>query len=183
MAAAIIALLIVAATTVFGLRPTRTHAAALDLEAALVEARGLARASADATDRAYPTGATVVVEAVAGEPGFSQIAVYRSRPIALGGVSPFAPVADVGFPARRVRGSIAVADGAGRSIAEPLLIMLSASGYASIAHLNVPYDARNPAILTSDPGCPSNATRIDVNDGERIESHPFDCAGATYAAN
>ncbi len=188
VACALLAVVAVASTTVFGLRPARTHAAAIALEAAMSEARSLAAASANATDPLHPTGATVIVEPdPTGIAGVTRIAVYRSRPVIFNGQTPYPPVRDTGFPPQRVAGTFSFsgsspATGATR-VAEPFAIYLSGSGYASVVHLATAYDENDPPYRADDPGCAADGALITVTDGDASERHPFGCIGGEYAAN
>ena len=192
VASAILAMLVLAGATVFGLRPARTHASAIALEQAMSEARGLASASLNAMDPLHPTGAMVVVEAdPAGAAGASRIAVYQSRPVIFNGVTPYPPVRDTGFPPQRVAGTFtftgiappsAPKPGASR-VVEPFAIFLSGSGYASVVSLGTSYDESKPNYLSSDPGCAAENAQIAVSDGVSNESHAFGCIGGVYAAN
>jgi prepilin-type N-terminal cleavage/methylation domain-containing protein len=174
---------IVAAAT-FGSRGSHVHSAALALEEALAEARSLAMATADTTDLAYPTGATVTVASDPSVSGGSVISVYRSRPIANAnpGAAAFALPLDAGFPVQHVPATFTVtaASAGAAPVRAPFAILLAASGYASIVAGYV-YDANNPVILSGpDPGCDDAGETISAADGTRSETHPFACRDGSY---
>jgi prepilin-type N-terminal cleavage/methylation domain-containing protein len=182
VALAIGSVCLLATAATFGTRPSRAHAAALALEAALCEARLLAMSTADATDLAYPTGATVTVAPDPNAAGGSVIAVYRSRPIANlnAGAGTFTLPPDAGFPLQHVAAAFFIEvdpserDPAGANGHAPFAILLAASGYASIVP-GYRYDAAQPQLLSDDPGCSDAGETIGVSDGARVEAHPFDC--------
>jgi len=145
-----------------GTRPPRTRTAVLQLRAALVETRALAMSNpglpgSGATLSVKPSGSDTV------------IAVYKSRPIA----GSILPIADVGFPKRRVPASIVLAGGGGAL--QPFSILVSSSGYASVQE-DYFFDPQRPATLTSDPGCDErDGVAIIVRDEVRSERHILDC--------
>jgi hypothetical protein len=190
VACALIAMLAVATASAFAAHPNRSHAAAVALEAALAEARGLAAASADATDVAYPTGATVIVEPDPARAGNTRIAVYRSRPVVIAKKTPYPPPLDNGFPPQSVAGTFTfsgttVANGVTTAsrITPRFAIMLSGGGYASIVPLTAAYNATTPQTYTNDPGCAADGAQISVTADGTTEAHPFGCTGGAYAAN
>ena len=170
-----------------GARPPRAHAAALALQAALVEARAVALSTADATDQTKPTGATVVIAPdPLHPPQGSIITVYRSRPIPntnapLFGRGPIAPTSlaqDPGFPPQRVEGTFSARSSTGLFASGSMAILIASSGYASIV---APY--RYFALVRSDPGCfalTGESASITVDDGARSETHPIACRDGTY---
>ncbi len=196
VACALMAMLALATASAFGARPNRAHGAALSLEAALAEARSLAAASADATDVAYPTGATVIVEDDPARAGYTRIAVYRSRPVKIDNNTPFAPPLDSGFPPQSVAGTFTFSGTttstagapATSTVPQPFAIMLSGGGYASIVALPVTksgpaYNAAAPQTYTNDPGCAAEGAQIAVVADGRTEAHDFGCTGGAFAAN
>jgi len=172
-------LLAVAAS--FGARPGHAHGAALALEAALAEARSLAMTTGDVTDTAFPTGATVVVAPDPTVAGSSLVAVYHSRPIPNpnSGSQSFPLPIDTGFPVMRVAATFVVQNGGGPPSGDAFAILISTSGYASIA-APYTYDSEQPVLLTSDPGCNDSGVSIAVTDGVRPETHPFACRDGSY---
>jgi len=171
---AIVSALLLALTAVRGARPPQTHVAALQLQAALAETRALAMANAGLTNADNSsTGATLSVVPGAHD---TTLTVFRSRPIA--GRS--APVRDRGLPPIHVPAQLNVA---GSSPTQPFSIFVSSSGYASVAP-GYAYDADVPSTFPSDPGCDeTRGVAIVVSIASEVESHPFDCRGATYEAN
>jgi len=167
----------------FGARPRHAHPAAVVLEAALSEARSLAMTTGDTTDLAYPTGATVTVAPDPAVAGGSVIAVYRSRPIVNpSGGNTFALPPDTGFPEQHVAARFSVQSADGIVSGGAFAILLSTSGYASIA-ASYTYDANHPTLLASDPGCDDAGVTIAVDDGSRSETHPFVCRDGAYDAH
>ena len=189
VASAILAMLVLAGASVFGMRPARAHSSAIALEQAMTEARSLAAASSNAMDPLHPTGATVVVEPdPSGVTGATQIAVYQSRPVIfVSGQNPYPPVRDRGFPPQHVAATFTFtgsSPSAGpTTVSEPFAIFLSGSGYASLVQLAGSYDENRPKYLSADPGCAADDARISVTDGVSTESHSFGCVGGEYAAN
>jgi len=170
---------VLATASAFGMRAPNRHLAALALQAALVEARSLALTTADATDLATPTGATVVVAPDPLDRRGSVIRVFRSRPIPnlTGGNGESALVSDLGFPAQHVHAKFPLT--AGVAFGSPFAILISSSGYASIADPYV-YSAANVATIAVDPGCNDAGVTIAVSDGAVPERHPFGCRDASY---
>ncbi len=169
---------VLATASAFGSRAPNRHLAALALQAALAEARSLALTTADATDLAAPTGATVVVAPDPLDRRGSVIRVYRSRPIpSLAGGVTSALVPDVGFPAQHVHAKFSLA--AGVAFGSPFAILISSSGYASIADPYV-YSPANVATIAVDPGCDDTGVTISVSDGAVPERHPFGCRDGSY---
>jgi hypothetical protein len=184
LALAILCTFTLASAATFGLRPPRAHAAALALEAAVIEARSLATTTADETDPAATTGATVYVAPDPQQPGRSIVSVYRSRPIvnpnAVGASEPL--LGDAGFPPQRVAATLTVRNGDVPS-SGPFAILISSSGYASVA---APLDwdpGASGTVLATDPGCTVGAVSIVADDGSRTESHPLACRNAVYDAS
>ncbi len=167
------ALLAVAAFSGFG--PPQRRIAALALQGALAETRALAEANADATS-STPTGATLTVVPLP-DGRTSKLTIYVSRPIA------GAPAlkTDPGFPPLRVPVRFNVTGLT--AIGEPFTILVSSSGYASIAP-KYAYDPAHPVALEADPGCDeARGVIIAVSDDVASEAHPFDCREARYEAD
>lgn len=165
---ALIAGAILSVGAVRGAQLPQTHVAALGLQAAMAETRALAMSNADFTR----SGATLNV--VPSENG-TLVSVYDSRPIE--GEQP--PTADSGFPAVRYPVTMNVE---GTAPGEPFAILVSSSGYASVA-LNYSYNPQRPVPLANDPGCDEkNGVAISVSDDTRIETHPLTCREAQYEA-
>jgi hypothetical protein len=173
----------VLATASLGSRPPQAHAAAIGLEAALVEARSVAVATADQTDPAWPTGATVYVAPDPANAGRSVVSVYRSRPIPNGnpGAASGPLSADAGFPPEHLAAALSVRNGVAASAA-PFAILVSSSGYASVAAPLAWDPGASGARLTADPGCMEDAVTIAADDGTRTESHPLSCRDASFDA-
>ncbi|MBD5657604.1 MAG: prepilin-type N-terminal cleavage/methylation domain-containing protein [Candidatus Eremiobacteraeota bacterium] len=180
---AIFSCILLAAAATFGQRSPHAHAAALGLEAALVEARALASGTADDTDPLSATGATVYVAPDLGSSHGSVVSVYRSLPIVLsnpGAESRPLPL-DAGFPPLRLAASLTFASGA-TSSSGAFAILISSSGYASVAAPLAWDPGKSATVLDADPGCPQAAT-IAADDGARRESHALACSGAIYDAS
>jgi len=165
---------IVAAAALRGAGPPRAHLAALAFEGAVAEARAVAAGNANAAAPGAPgSGATLVVAPSGGE---TVLTVYRARPIA--GAAP--PELDPGYPPQRIRASFAIE---GKTApGEPFTILISSSGYASVAG-GYAYDPLHPVMLDADPGCEERAgVAIAIGAGAAAETHPFDCRRAHYDA-
>jgi len=180
---ALLSMLLLVTASAFGARSPRAHPAELALEAALVEARGIAASTGNVTDSQVPTGATITV---GNDPrdasGFSSIIrVYRSRPIpysgpGLGNGSPPQPlVPDIGFPAQHVAATFHLDDSLNGSTDRPFTILLSHSGYASILRGYLYDPARNNTFRRADPGCTESGIAIVADDAMRRDSAPFSC--------
>jgi type II secretory pathway pseudopilin PulG len=172
---AIVGFTLLAFAAFSGFGPPRRRVAALALQGALAETRALAEANADATS-STPTGATLTVDPLPDGHG-SKLTIYVSRPI------PGAPAltTDPGMPPERVPVRFNVAGLT--AIGEPFTILVSSSGYASIAP-NYAYDPAHPVALASDPGCDeAHGVLIAVSDDVASDAHPFDCREARYEAD
>ncbi len=175
---------IVTASTM-GMRAPKVHAAALALQTAVAEARGLALVSGDDGAADAPSGATILVAPDPAAPGATLVSVYRSRPIrnpdpiGISGTDMQSRLAvDLGFPPVHATGAFRVHDGK-LTIDPPFAILVSTAGYVDL----VPgYRAGDP-IVSASTGCDEAAgVTVDVTAGDRTESHPLLCREATYDA-
>lgn len=173
---------VLATASVWGRRPPQAHAAALAFEAALAEARSVAVSTADATDSAVATGATVYVAPLAGARG-SLVTVYRSRPVpAAAPGAPSVPLQrDSGFARVRVSANLGL-DRAGITTPAPFAILVSSGGYASIVAPMAWDPGASGAVLVADPGCDEGTVAVSADDGVRRESHSLACRNAVYDA-
>ncbi len=180
---ALLSMLALATATAFGTRTPRAHPAELALQAALVEARGIAASTGNVIDPKVPTGATVTI---ANDPrdatGFSSIIrVFRSRPIPYagpgqgGGSAPAPLVADIGFPTQHVGATFHLTDTANGPTDRPFTILLSHSGYASVLRGYLYDPTRNNMYPRADPGCTEGGIVIVADDALRRDQAPFSC--------
>ncbi len=179
------------AVGVAGAKRHQTHPAGLALQAAFAEARALAMSTGNAADSVVPTGATVSIapDALAKSGHGSIIRVYRSRPIVYTGVGPGRGTAatplvqDVGFPTARVGASIRLTQTSGATIATPMTILVSQSGYTSIIG-GYAYDPANARTFRTDPGCDERGVTITTDDGSpHTETYPFTCRDAVLSVD
>jgi type II secretory pathway pseudopilin PulG len=173
VALAIASFTLLAVAALHGFQPPEHRVAAMALQGALAETRALAASNA-ATTTSTPTGATLTVVPLAS--GGTRIAVFAARPIA--GAAPL--VADAGFPPIVLPVAITLP---GLTVAgEPFTILVSSSGYASVAP-NYGYDPARPRALANDPGCDeARGVTIAIADDSSSETHAFECRGAQYDA-
>jgi len=172
---AIVGFALLAFAAFSGFEAPQRRVAALALQGALAETRALAEANADATS-STPTGATLTVTPLP-DGRTSKLTIYLSRPIT------GAPTltTDPGVPPEHlpVRFNVPGLTALG----EPFTILVSSSGYASIAP-KYAYDPAHPVTLDSDPGCDeAHGVQIAVSDDVASEAHPFDCREARYEAD
>jgi type II secretory pathway pseudopilin PulG len=174
VALSIAGLALLAVATLRGAHPPERRLAAVALQGALAETRALATADADTTV-AMPSGATLTAVPLSG--GGTLVSVFASRPIP--GAPPLSK--DRGFPPLALPVSIAIP---GSTVAgQPFAILVSSSGYASIAG-NYAYDPARPVALASDPGCDeASGVTIAIADDATSETHAFDCRSAQYEAD
>ncbi len=164
-------------------RPPKVHAAALELQAALTEARSLALTSGQISfdpRLAGDDGATVTITPAADDPlRASIITVYRSRPQR--NADPLS--IDTGFPPIRVPVVFTIApDGDGNGGSEPFGILVSSAGYASFRNgwPTPPYPPQPGTYFTTEQPCSDTGEAISVSDGSKTETHPFTCREGTY---
>jgi len=167
-------------------RAPKVHPAALELQAALTEARSLAMTSGEISyDPRFlgADGATVTITPAVDDPQHaSVITVYRSRPRR--NADPLS--LDVGFPPRRVPAVFSVApDSAGNGGGEPFGVLISSAGYASFRSgwPLPPYPPPPGSYFTSEQPCSDNGEAITAADGVASETHPFTCREGTYDAS
>ncbi len=167
-------------------RAPKVHPAALELQAALTEARSLAMTSGEISFNprfAGNDGATVTVTPAVDDPAqASMITVYRSRPRR--NADPLS--LDVGFPPIRVPVVFTIApDSLGNGGGEPFGILISSAGYASFRNgwPTPPYPPGPGSYFTSEQPCSDNGEAISVSGGSKTETHPFTCREGTYDAS
>lgn len=160
------------------------HQAALALQLAMSEARGLAMTNGSLNPDAPPTGATVLIATEPNDANESVLTVYASRPIVnpnpaalLANIGTNMMTPEVGRPPVIVRGHFEVLEGE-TVAADDFAITVGASGAVNFAPGFHAGDAVRPSLMDCAPGA-----SVAVVIGSRSERHPIACQDGVYDSN
>jgi len=160
------------------------HQAALALQLAMSEARGLAMNNANENPNAATPGATVLVASDPNNATKSVITIYSSRPLVNEDPSEFPAYRDVvqmkpefGRPPVSVTGRFRIMNNSVVA-SDDFAITIAPTGQVQFAPAYSLGDAARPTLINCEDG-----TIIQASTGPQVESHPVSCADAIFDAS